>query len=126
MKLFQFLVSSNNEIINLKQSFFVDTLELKSIYFMNSGDLVAGEEIAEIEISFLEAPNVHTSQNVDLIIMPLNLEAGKRKSKKHFNVMWKNLQIPQNFSIKVFKKDGSLFDNAKIGEILINLEANSK
>lgn len=126
MKLFQFLVSSNSQTINLKQSFFVDTLELKSIYFMNSGDLVAGEEVAEIEISFLEAPNVHTSQNVDLIIMPLNLEAGKRKSKKHFNVMWRNLQIPQNFSIKVFKKDGSLFDNAKIGEILINLEANSK
>lgn len=126
MKLFQFLVSSNSQTINLKQSFFVDTLELKSIYFMNSGDLVAGEEVAEIEISFLEAPNVHTSQNVDLIIMPLNLEAGKRKSKKHFNVMWRNLQVPQNFFIKVFKKDGSLFDNAKIGEILINLEANSK
>lgn len=126
MKLFQFLVSSNSETINLKQSFFVDTLELKSIYFMNSGDLVAGEEVAEIEISFLEAPNVHTSQNVDLIIMPLNTEAGKRKSKKHFEVMWRNLQIPQNFTIKVFKKDGSLFDNAKIGEILINLEANSK
>jgi len=126
MKLFQFLVSSNSETINLKQSFFVDTLELKSIYFMNSQDLVAGEEVAEIEISFLEAPNVHTSQNVDLIIMPLNTEAGKRKSKKHFEVMWRNLQIPQNFTIKVFKKDGSLFDNAKIGEILINLEANSK
>jgi hypothetical protein len=126
MKLFQFLISSNSQTINLKQSFFVDTLELKSIYFMNSVDLVAGEEVAEIEISFLEAPNIHTSQNVDLIIMPLNLEAGKRKSKKQFEVMWRNLQVPQNFSVKVFKKDGSLFDNAKIGEILINLEANSK
>ena len=126
MKLFQFLISSNSQTINLKQSFFVDTLELKSIYFMNSADLVAGEEVAEIEISFLEAPNIHTSQNVDLIIMPLNLEAGKRKSKKQFEVMWRNLQVPQNFSVKVFKKDGSLFDNAKIGEILINLEANSK
>lgn len=126
MKLFQFLVSSNNQDINLKQSFFVDTLELKSVYFMNSADLVAGEEIAEIQISFLEAPNVHTSQNVDLIIMPLKVETNKRMSKKHFEITWNNLQIPQNFNIKVFKKDGSLFDNAKIGEILINLEANSK
>ena len=124
MKLYQFTISSNNETVNLKDSFFSDTLELKSVYLLNSADLV--EDLLQVEISFLrQNTNVHTSENKDLVIVPLDKTAGARKSKKNFDVLFRDVEIPAQFNVKLFDQDGAPFDNAKLGKVLITLEGNS-
>ena len=62
MKLYQITVSSNNETVYLKDSFFSDTLELKSVYVLNTADLT--EDLMQVELSFLrQNTNVHTSES---------------------------------------------------------------
>ena len=124
MKLYQFTVSTNDETVELKDSFFSDTLELKSIYLLNRVDLV--EDLLQVEISFLrQNTNVHTSENKDLVILPLDKTSGVRKSKKNYDVLFRDVEIPAQFNIKLFDQDGAPFDNAKLGKVLITLEGNS-
>lgn len=124
MKLYQFTVSSNNETVSLKDSFFSDTLELKSVYLLNSADLV--EDLLQVEISFLrQNTNLHTSESKDLVIVPLDKTAGARKSKKNYHILFRDVEIPAQFNVKLFDQDGDPFDNAKLGKVLITFEGNS-
>ena len=124
MKLYQITVSSNNETVELKDSFFSDTLELKSVYVLNTADLT--EHLMQVEISFLrQNTNVHTSESKDLVIVPLDKTAGARLSKKSYDVLFRDVEIPAQFNVKLFDEDGDAFDNAKLGKVLITFEGNS-
>ena len=124
MKLYQITVSSNNETVNLKDSFFSDTLELKSVYVLNTADLT--EDLMQVELSFLrQNTNVHTSESKDLVIVPLDKTPNARKSKKNYHVLFRDVEIPAQFNVKLFDQDGAPFDNAKLGKVLITLEGNS-
>lgn len=128
MKLYQIVVSSNDETVELKDSFFSETLELKSIYVLNTADFtaIANENLMQVELSFLrQNTNVHTSEDKDLVIVPLNKTAGVRESKKDYHILFRDVEIPAQFNVKLFDETGAPFDNAKIGRVLITFEGNS-
>jgi len=125
MKLFQFVCSSNQEIVGLRNSFWAETLKLKSIYFMASDDVV--DDVLQVNIEFLnESTNVHTSLKSDNVILPLSTEAGKRKHKKHFDVQYSGINIPQQTTITCLDKDGEPFDETKFGTLVITMEADGE
>lgn len=127
MKLFQILVSSNSESVSLKKSMHMKTLRLKSIYFMNKANLSATETSCLVEISFLrEGVNVHTNLNNDVVIMPLDSTASTRLSKKEYDIVFNEVNVPQQFQVNIYNADGTAFDNTKIGEVLISLESDGK
>ena len=124
MKLFQFVCNSNQEIINLKNSFWAESLTLKSIYFMADGDVA--DDLMQINVEFLnESTNVHTTLKNDYIILPLSTEAGKRKHKKHYNIQYNDVNIPQSTIITCLDKTGAPFDPTKFGTVVITFEADS-
>jgi len=124
MKLYQITVGSNDETVELKDSFFSETLELKSIFVLNTADFT--EHLMQVELSFLrQNTNVHTSESKDLVIVPLNKTAGVRESKKNYHVLFRDVEIPAQFNVKLFDDTGAPFDNAKLGKVLITFEGNS-
>lgn len=124
MKLYQITLGSNDETVELKDSFFSDTIELKSVYVLNTVDFT--EHLMQVEISFLrQNTNIHTSESKDLIIVPLDKTAGARISKKSYDILFRDVEIPAHFNVKLFDEDGVAFDNAKLGKVLITLEGNS-
>ena len=124
MKLFQFVVNSNQAIVNLKNSYWAETLHLKSIFFMSDGDVA--DDVMQVNIEFLnESTNVHTTLKNDYIIVPLDTEAGKRKHKKQYDILYNDVNIPQQTIITCLDKDGAPFDNTKFGTLLITFEADS-
>ena len=124
MKLYQFVISSNNDVVALKDSHFAETFELKSIYVLNSADLT--EDLMQVEIDFIAGnTNVHTTEDRDLIIVPLDKTANSRKSKKHYETLFRNIDIPRQFRIKLYDENGDPFDNAKLGKVLITFESDS-
>jgi len=124
MKLFQFVCNSNQEIINLKNSFWAESLTLKSVYFMADGDVA--DDLMQINVEFLnESTNVHTTLKNDYVILPLSTEAGKRKHKKHYNIQYNDVNIPQSTIITCLDKAGAPFDPTKFGTLVITFEADS-
>jgi hypothetical protein len=124
MKLFQFICNSNQEIINLKTSFWTETLTFKSAYFMADSDVV--DDVMQINMEFLnESTNVHTTLKNDYIVLPLSTEAGKRKHKKHYHITLNDVNIPQSTIISCYAKDGTPFDNTKFGTLVLTFEADS-
>ena len=124
MKLYQIVVSSNDETVELKDSFFSETLELKSIFVLNTANFV--EHLMQVELSFLrQNTNVHTSEDKALVIVPLNKTAGVRESKKDYHILFRDVEIPAQFNVKLFDETGAPFDNSKLGNVLIPIECNS-
>jgi len=124
MKLFQFVCSSNQEIVNLKNSYWAETLTLKSAFFMAAADVA--DDVMQINVEFLnESTNVHTTLKNDFIILPLSTEAGKRKHKKHYNVSYSDINVPQQTIITCLDKAGAPFDPTKFGTLVLTFEADS-
>lgn len=124
MKLFNIVSRSNDEIVFLKNSFWADTLKLKSIYFMSSQDV--NEDVMQVSIEFLnETINVHTTLNADHPVLPLNTKAGERKSKKTYDVLFREVNIPQQFRVRALDVNGDPFNPALFGTLVITLEADS-
>lgn len=125
MKLFQFVCSSNQEIVGLRNSFWAETLKLKSVYFMASDDVV--DDVLQVNIEFLnESTSVHTTLKSDNVILPLSTEAGKRKHKKHYDIQYNGINIPQQTIITCLDKNGNPFDDAKFGTLVITMEADGE
>ena len=50
---------------------------------------------------------------------------GKRKHKKHFNILYNDLNIPQQTIITCLDKTGAPFDPTKFGTLVLTFEADS-
>jgi hypothetical protein len=127
MKLFQFVVNSNNETVNLKNSYFCKEFTLKSISVVSKADYGATNYLMQADIECLDqGVNVHSSESEDHIVIALDKTTGKRITIQEFDILFRNIEIPGSFRIRLYDDNGDAFDNTKIGAVVFTFMSDSK